>query len=218
MKLYQKKFFALNNKAMTLPELLVALFILILAVTGILLSFLRALELQEVSQAFSAGTKAAMSKLDHIRSRSTISADVVIGSDGNYYKCKQKHTAVEANRPVDGASYTDYWTRDDSVAQAGQWVASTYYLPGGFDSIKNIYNGTPFDVPGLTGKGSCYVDDTNADLLLVAISISWKQKNGRIYGGDKNFNGQLDTGETAHAVYTSLPNSPLVFVTRIFKR
>jgi len=154
-----KKNLALDNKGMTLPELLVALFILILAVTGILLSFLRALELQEVSQAFSTGTKAALSRMDKIRA-------------------------------------TDY------------------------DLIKAAYNGASgaFDVAGLNAKGSCYVDDSDPNLLLVAISISWKQKNGRIYGGDKNLNGQLDAGETAHTVYTALPNSPLIFVSRIFER
>lgn len=65
--------------------------------------------------------------------------------------------------------------------------------------IKNDYDptnqGKPFDITGLTGKGVSYVDDTNPNLLLVTVTVCWRQQNRRIIGEDSNLNGQLDSGE-----------------------
>jgi len=61
--------------------------------------------------------------------------------------------------------------------------------------IETDYNNVPFNIAGLTGMGVSYVDDTNPDLLMVTVTVCWRQKNGRIVGEDTNLNGQLDSGE-----------------------
>jgi type II secretory pathway pseudopilin PulG len=155
MKLKRVKI-SLSQKAMTLPELLVATGILVLVVTGILLSYLRAIELQEVAQATSIATKVAMSKIDEIR--------------------------------------------------------STPYA-----QIKATFNQVAFNVTGLNAKGVSYADDTNPKLLLVTVAVSWKQKNGRAYGEDKNLNGQIDAGEDLSPANNML-DSPVEIVTRIFQK
>jgi len=65
-----------NEQAMTLPELLIAAGILALAITGILLSYMRCMELNEISQNTSVAIKAATSRLEQIRNTtfSTIQA------------------------------------------------------------------------------------------------------------------------------------------------
>lgn len=122
---------------MTLPELIVGAGLLVIVLTGLILSYLRAIELQEVAQATSLATKAAVSRLEEIR----------------------------ATTP--------------------------------FSQIKVLYDQVPFDVSGLTAKGVTYINDADAGLLWVTSSISWRQRSGRVYGGDKNLNGQVDVGDGA---------------------
>jgi len=57
-----------NRQGMTLPELMIAVGILALCITGILLSYLRSMELNEISRNMSIAVKAAESRLDLIRS------------------------------------------------------------------------------------------------------------------------------------------------------
>lgn len=145
----------LNRHGMTLPELLVAVFILVLAVTGIILSYLQAMELQEVAQATSVATKAALSRIDQIRS-------------------------------------------------------TTY------NQIKTTYNGVAFNVTGLNAKGVSYVNDDNPKLLLVKVEVSWKQRSNRVYGDDKNLNGQADAGE--HVDAKGMMDSPVQLTSWIFEK
>ena len=140
---------------MTLPELLVAVFILVLAVTGIILSYLQAMELQEVAQATSIATKAALSRMDQIR-------------------------------------------------------ATTY------SQIKATYNGVAFNVSGLNAKGVTYIDDSTPELLYVKVVVSWKQRSNRVYGDDKNLNGQADAGE--HVDANGMLDSPVQLTTRVFEK
>ncbi|RJP29526.1 MAG: hypothetical protein C4533_00590 [Candidatus Omnitrophota bacterium] len=64
-----------------------------------------------------------------------------------------------------------------------------------FTQISANYNGLNFvlnDIP--LSRGVVYVDDTNAELLQVDISVCWQQGN-RVIGEDANLNGMLDPGE-----------------------
>jgi len=75
-----------------------------------------------------------------------------------------------------------------------------------YSQIKTQYNKVPFDVTGITGKGVTYAFYCNnpsdcsdsypqTSLLEIIASVSWKQKNGKVIGEDKNLNGTLNVGE-----------------------
>ncbi|MFH1360306.1 MAG: hypothetical protein ABIJ41_04625 [Candidatus Omnitrophota bacterium] len=59
-----------------------------------------------------------------------------------------------------------------------------------FAQIKANYDGVTFTATGLNGIGVSYVDDSNANLLLITTSFCWRQPNGRIIGEDLNLDGQ----------------------------
>ena len=67
---------------------------------------------------------------------------------------------------------------------------STDYESGG--TMGNTFNPSHFDGPA---KGVVYIDDTNAELLIIDTVVCWEDKYGRIIGEDINLNGTLDTGE-----------------------
>ncbi len=68
-----------------------------------------------------------------------------------------------------------------------------------YDQIFGTYNNTTFTANGLTGTGKTYIDNSNPDHLVVDISFSWRELNGRVIGEDKNLNGLLDAGEDLNA-------------------
>jgi prepilin-type N-terminal cleavage/methylation domain-containing protein len=60
-----------------------------------------------------------------------------------------------------------------------------------FSDIFNDYNNTTFTVDGIPSgdsNGLVEVDNTNPDLLTVTITVCWRQKSGRIIGGDSALN------------------------------
>ena len=63
----------------------------------------------------------------------------------------------------------------------------------------NYPSGTSFNLNQITGKGVIYIDSTtapaNSNLYRIKISVSWRNKNGRVIGSDKNLNGAIDAGE-----------------------
>jgi len=64
-----------------------------------------------------------------------------------------------------------------------------------FTNIADDYDGNIYTVNNMpSNKLVVYVNTTNPELLVVTISVCWKQKN-RLFGEDKNLNGILDTGE-----------------------
>lgn len=85
-----------------------------------------------------------------------------------------------------------------------------------YDQIVSIYNGVTFDIPHLNGIGLVYVDNFVPDLLEVIVVVSWRNKNGRIYGEDANLNGVMDAGEDLNS--DLILNSPVELKTRIFKK
>lgn len=139
----------------TLAELIVAAGILGIVVGGILVSYIRCMELNEASENKSLAVKAARDRMEIIK--------------------------------------------------------STAYA-----NLVSTYNNVPFAVTGFTGQGVSYVTVLNAKNTEVVVSVSWRQKNGRVYGEDKNLNGVINGGEDVNN--DGRLNSPVDIVTRIFKR
>lgn len=63
-----------------------------------------------------------------------------------------------------------------------------------YNQISGTYNNSTFTIAGLNGIGKTYVD-TSTNHINITVSFSWKERNGRIIGEDKNLNGTLDAGE-----------------------
>ena len=139
----------------TLVELVVAAGILVVAITGILISYVRCMELNEVSKNMSLCLQSAESKLSEIKS-------------------------------------TD------------------------FTLVKTTFHQISFNVSGIDAKGVSYVDDSDPELLEVVVSISWQQKNGRIFGDDANLNGTIESGEDSDGNF--MLDSPVQLTTYIFDR
>jgi len=78
-----------------------------------------------------------------------------------------------------------------------------------YDGLKFIVNAIP------SSMGVVYVDDTNPELLVVTVSVCWKQGN-KIIGEDTNLNGVLNTGEDAN--HNGIIDSPVELVTRVANR
>lgn len=144
-----------SRAGFTLAELLVSAGILGIVIAGILISYIRCMELNEVSQNKSMATKAARSRMEVIRMTT-------------------------------------------------------------FDNLVATYNAVPFDVVGFTGKGVSYVTSLDPKNVRVIVSVSWRQKNGRVYGEDRNLNGILNGGEDTNA--NGILNSPVDISATIFKR
>ncbi|OGX08758.1 MAG: hypothetical protein A2Z88_00815 [Omnitrophica WOR_2 bacterium GWA2_47_8] len=73
-----------------------------------------------------------------------------------------------------------------------------------FDTIVGSYSsgGTPgntFTIPSFNAMGVVNIDPTtspnNADLLKVEVNVSWRNKDGRVVGEDKDLDGTIDGGE-----------------------
>jgi Tfp pilus assembly protein PilV len=155
-KFFLKRMVAERKRAgLTLIELLISFAVLVTAVSGILLSYLRCLELNEIARNLTLSTELARARMETVKSTT-------------------------------------------------------------FDQIKLTYDLTNFPTPGMNGRGAIYVNDANPDLLQIIVSVSWQQKNGRIYGEDKNLNGVLNVGEDTNG--NSLLDSPVQLVSSIYRR
>ena len=144
-----------KTQGFTLAELIVSAGILGVVIAGILVSYMRCMELNEASRNKSLAIKAARDRMEVI-----------------------KTTPLA--------------------------------------SLVATYNNVPFDVTGFVGKGISYVTVLDSKNVQVVVSVSWKQKNGRVYGEDKNLNGVLDAGEDKNS--DGKLNSPVDITTRIFDR
>lgn len=136
-------------------ELIISAAIMAAVIAGILVSYIRCMELNEASQNKSMALKAARSRMETIK-----------GSD--------------------------------------------------YNNLVANYNAVTFNVTGFVGKGVSYVTVLDAKNTRVIVSVSWRQKNGRVYGEDKNLNGVLNAGEDKNA--DNMLNSPVDITTRIYKR
>ena len=88
-------------------------------------------------------------------------------------------------------------------------LITTDYVAGGTP-------GNTFDLTQATGKGVILIDSSNADLLRIEVVVSWQNRNNRVVGEDKNFNGSLDAGEDANGNLRM--DSPVSLVTSIARR
>ncbi|MDP1853591.1 MAG: type II secretion system protein [Candidatus Omnitrophota bacterium] len=60
-----------------------------------------------------------------------------------------------------------------------------------FFDISNDYDNTNFTIDGISAgnsNGLVEIDNTNPDLLVVTVAACWRQKGGRIIGGDAALN------------------------------
>lgn len=145
----------MGKKGFTLIELLIAMAIMVITISGILMSYLRCLELNEISKNSMVALQAAASRMEQVKSTA-------------------------------------------------------------FAQIKANFNNVPFAVTGLNAMGTSYVDDSDPELLQVVVSVSWRQKNGRLFGEDANLNGQIDAGEDGNG--NGILDSPVQLMDAIFQR
>jgi len=62
---------------------------------------------------------------------------VVVGSDGNNYRCIYPHLADATNYPITGANYATYWTLTSETG--GVWVSGSSYITGSdYDSVLTV--------------------------------------------------------------------------------
>lgn len=85
-----------------------------------------------------------------------------------------------------------------------------------YTSIYSDYNNLTFTVNDIpSSMGVVYVNKTNPELLVVTITVCWKQGN-KIIGEDTNLNGALDAGEDTNS--NGILDSPVQIITRIVNR
>ena len=85
-----------------------------------------------------------------------------------------------------------------------------------FTQILNTWDNLTFSVNNMpTNKGIIYIDNTNAELFIVTISVSWRQGN-KIIGEDTNLNAVLNAGEDKNG--NNMLDSTVELTTRIANR
>ncbi len=145
----------MSGGAFTLVELLFASAIMIITVTGILMSYLRCLELNEMTRNSALALKAATTQMEKVKSTA-------------------------------------------------------------FDQVMATHHNTSFNITGLNGMGNVYVDNSVADLLQISVSVSWRQRNGRLYGEDADLDGTLDAGEDSNG--NGILDAPVQLVSAVFEK
>lgn len=80
-----------------------------------------------------------------------------------------------------------------------------------FDQIAATYHQQSFTSTDLSGRGVTYVDSSDPNYLKLTASFSWRQKNGRILGEDKDLDGVIDAGEDQNS--NGMLDSPIMLTT-----
>ena len=83
-----------------------------------------------------------------------------------------------------------------------------------YNQIYATYHQATFTSADLSGMGVNYVDNSDPDVLKVTSVFCWRQSNGRIYGEDLNFNGQINGAEDTNG--NGELDSPAKLVTFIY--
>lgn len=60
----------------------------------------------------------------------TSSGDVVVGSDGNDYRCIVAHESDSSNKPVTGGNWASYWVSAGTTGQGTTWTTGDFYSEG----------------------------------------------------------------------------------------
>lgn len=85
-----------------------------------------------------------------------------------------------------------------------------------FPQIVANYNQMAFVVNGIpSSRGIVYVDDTNPELLLVTVSVCWREGN-MVIGEDQNLNGILEAIEDTNG--NNMIDSTVELVTQVANR
>lgn len=85
-----------------------------------------------------------------------------------------------------------------------------------FPQITANYNRLTFTVNGIpSSRGIVYVDNSNPELLLITVSVCWKQGN-RVIGEDTNLNGTLEATEDVNG--NNMIDSTVELVTQVVNR
>lgn len=139
-----------------------------------------------------------------------ILALALVGLLGSYISCMQlteimKNTSIAMNAVQAKA--------EEIVEQSQRPLTELH----NFDTLKADFNQVTFTPARLNGIGVSYVNDTNPNLLVVTVSLSWRQSRGMVIGEDKNLNGQWDSGEDT-LIVNNILDSPAEVVTYIAKR
>ncbi len=143
-----------SSKGFTLPEVLVAALVTIIAFVGILFTYARFIELDEIARNTSIVLQAAQNKVESI-----------------------KNTA--------------------------------------YAQIVATFDNQTFTVAGITNTGGVVtIDDTNPKLMIVTVTVCWKQTNNRLIGEDTNLNGALNAGEDTNG--NGVLDSPVQLVAYIY--
>ena len=88
-----------------------------------------------------------------------------------------------------------------------------------FSSTFDDYNNTTFtvdEIPAGNSRGVVYLDNSDPDLLVLTVSVCWRQRANRIIGEDLNLNGTLDAGEDTNG--NNIIDSPAQLVTLVTAR
>ncbi len=73
--------------------------------------------------------------------------------------------------------------------------------------------GNTFTVPGLNSMGTISIISINPYILQVTLNVCWQQGRGRVFGEDRDLDGQIDAGEDLNA--NGILDSPAQVVTLI---
>lgn len=80
-------------------------------------------------------------------------------------------------------------------------------------------DGSSFEIAGIAdadSEGVIEVDNSNANLLVITMTVCWRQRGNRIIGEDLDLDGDLDAGEDANG--NGRLDSPAQIVTLISRR
>ncbi|MFH1655613.1 MAG: type II secretion system protein [Candidatus Omnitrophota bacterium] len=106
--------------------------------------------------------------------------------------------------------------KNTSIAMNAARAQTEHIEEHDFDNIKIDYDNEAFPLVNLTGMGVSYVDDTDPDLLLVTVTVCWRQQRGRVIGEDSDVDGVLDAGEDTNG--NGMLDSVAQIVTKIARR
>lgn len=129
---------------------------------------------------------------------------LITGTDSNVYRCIVNHTSANANKPITGDDYTDYWESYSGSGTAGTWATSTDYYKYLELELDYIYVPTELPVVVLgtdaSTKYKCILDHTavtatNKPTTGSGYSTYWSSYSGN-KSADTWANGAVYAGYT----------------------
>ena len=90
------------------------------------------------------------------------SGSVVIGNDGNDYRCTKAHQASSSNKPVTGGSWSSYWMPNNTIGQGTAWASGNYYSEGMRYRCIKSHAASPDTEPGVGANWITYWEPTSS--------------------------------------------------------